>query len=148
MRRGLPIVLFIAADGTDASVVEEALRTSAIGCTLVLTASIEEAERRFFGGMPADVILLRIAPGEDGRSSLSHIERLRSHRDRENAPMVVFAECNDREFIDRVYEFPMTCYVWRADTREQYVEALRNTFDFWCSTAVLPHSNANWRMTL
>ena len=147
--RGLPVILFVDAEGTDAPIVEEALRSSGgERCTLVLAASIEEAERKLSAGMHTDVIFLRIAPDKDGRWSLGGIERLRSLKNRENTAIVVFAECHDREFIRRVYDFPMTCYVQRVSVREQYVEALRNAFEFWCSTAVLLRGSLNWRMAL
>jgi DNA-binding NarL/FixJ family response regulator len=147
--RGLPVILFVDADGTDAPIVEEALRTGATQrCTLLLASGIEEAERTLSSGTQADVIFLRITPGEDGRCSLKQVERLRSYKDEEHAPIVIFAECHDHEFIERVYEFPMTCYVQRVDVREQYLEALRNAFDFWCSTAVLPRCNRSWRAAL
>jgi DNA-binding NarL/FixJ family response regulator len=139
----------VAADGTDSPIVEEALRTGgAQRCTLVLVSGAEEAENALSGGTQADVIFLRIAPGNDRRCSLSQIERLRSYKDEEHAPIVVFSECHDREFIEGVYEFPMTCYVQRADVREQYLAALRNAFDFWCSTAVLPRCNRHWQVAL
>ena len=141
--------MFVDADGADAPIVEEALRTSATErCTLILAEGIEDAEHGLSAGMRADVIFLRIAPERDGGWSLGAIERLRSLKNRDSAAIVVFAQCPDHEFIQRVYDFPMTCYVQRGNTREQYVEALRNAFDFWCSTAVLLRGNPGWRIAL
>ena len=61
--RRLPVILFVDADGADAPIVEEALRTSATErCTLILAEGIEDAEHGLSAGMRADVIFLRIAP--------------------------------------------------------------------------------------
>jgi DNA-binding NarL/FixJ family response regulator len=139
MERGLPVILFIDPDGSDASIIKEALaRVNGRQCNVLTAEGIEEAERTFESGVRVDVIFLRLMPGSDQVSSLNEIEELRSHKAAKEAPVVVFADRDDREFVNRVYEFPMTCYVRRTNTRDEYVSALRNALDFWCSTAVLP----------
>lgn len=140
------MILFIDPDGTDAPIIEEALaRIDGRRCHVVIANGIEQAQRTLASGIRADVIFLRLMPGRDQLSGLSQIETLRSHNAAQGAPVVVFADRNDREFVNRVYEFPMTCYVQRTNTRDEYVSALRNALDFWCSTAVLPRRPLNWQ---
>lgn len=133
------MILFIDPEGTDTPIIKEAVaRIGGRGCNVVTANGIEQAERTLASGLQADVIFLRLVPGSDQLSSLSQIDTLRSHRSAQGAPVVVFADREDREFVNRVYEFPMTCYVRRMNMRDDYVAAIRNALDFWCSTAVLP----------
>jgi DNA-binding NarL/FixJ family response regulator len=141
---GIPLVLFIG--GNESSMAAEALqRGSRLGCALAIAETFEEAEQGITRGIVPDVIFLRLSgEQEDGRST-HPIGRLRAHGRIQHIPIVVFGGSSDPVFIARVYEYPMTCYIQRPSSDDEYVSVLRNAFDFWCTTAVLPANHENWR---
>jgi two-component system, chemotaxis family, response regulator Rcp1 len=135
-----PKTIFLVEDNRgDIRLIQEALKSTATVCEVVVARDGVEAMVYLLGDMPLpDLILLDLnLPRKDGREVLAEIK---ANPALKHIPVVVLTTSRNEEDILKSYDLHVNCYISKSRNLEQLFKIVRGIEEFWLETAVLPQS--------
>jgi two-component system, chemotaxis family, response regulator Rcp1 len=136
-----PKTIFLVEDNRgDIRLIQEALKSTATTCEVVVARDGVEAMVYLLGDMPLpDLILLDLnLPRKDGREVLAEIK---ANPALKHIPVVVLTTSRNEEDILKSYDLHVNCYISKSRNLEQLFKIVRGIEEFWLETAVLPQNN-------
>jgi two-component system, chemotaxis family, response regulator Rcp1 len=136
-----PKTIFLVEDNRgDIRLIQEALKSTATVCEVVVARDGVEAMVYLLGDMPLpDLILLDLnLPRKDGREVLAEIK---ANPALKHIPVVVLTTSRNEEDILKSYDLHVNCYISKSRNLEQLFKIVRGIEEFWLETAVLPQNN-------
>ncbi len=134
-------VLMIDDNESETDLARAAFGDFAPDCELLFAHSVAEALAIFDSAVTPSAIFLDIylCSRTVGWFLLDEIRRRARLR---YTPVVVFSGSTNPEDLERAYRYHATCFVRKPSNFDSYCETLRTCFQFWCSVAAVPPSNA------
>jgi two-component system, chemotaxis family, response regulator Rcp1 len=135
-----PKTIFLVEDNRgDIRLIQEALKSTATVCEVVVARDGVEAMVYLLGDMPLpDLILLDLnLPRKDGREVLAEIK---ANPALKHIPVVVLTTSRNEEDILKSYDLHVNCYISKSRNLEQLFKIVRGIEEFWLETAVLPQN--------
>jgi chemotaxis family two-component system response regulator Rcp1 len=136
-------IIFLVEDNRgDIRLIQEALKTTAAQCQVVVARDGMEAmaylrqDGEFADAVRPDLILLDLnLPKKDGREVLAEIKAdpLLKH-----IPVVVLTTSRNEEDIFKSYDLHVNCYISKSRNLSQLFKIVRGIEEFWLETATLP----------
>lgn len=136
-----PKTIFLVEDNRgDIRLIQEALKSTATACEVVVARDGVEAMVYLLGDLPLpDLILLDLnLPRKDGREVLAEIK---ANPALKHIPVVVLTTSRNEEDILKSYDLHVNCYISKSRNLEQLFKIVRGIEEFWLETAVLPQHN-------
>lgn len=139
---GNKIIFLIEDNRGDIRLIQEALKSTAARCEVVVARDGMEAmeflrqEGTFGRASHPDLILLDLnLPKKDGREVLAEIKADPSLK---HIPVVVLTTSRNEEDISRSYDLHVNCYISKSRNLTQLFKIVRGIEEFWLETATLP----------
>ncbi|BAU15575.1 response regulator receiver protein [Leptolyngbya sp. NIES-3755] len=139
MRSDKRKTIFLIEDNRgDIRLIQEALKSTAIDCEVVVARDGVEAMNYLQQdqNLRPDLILLDLnLPKKDGREVLAEIKadpRIR------HIPVVVLTTSRNEEDITKSYDLHVNCYIAKSRNLPQLFKIIRGIEEFWLETATLP----------
>lgn len=131
------LIFLIEDNRGDIRLIQEALKSTAIDCDVVVARDGVEAMQILQVQEPyPDLILLDLnLPKKDGREVLAEIKAdpLLKH-----IPVVVLTTSRNEEDIAKSYDLHVNCYIAKSRNLPQLFKIIRGIEEFWLETATLP----------
>jgi chemotaxis family two-component system response regulator Rcp1 len=138
-----PKIIFLVEDNRgDIRLIQEALKSSAVPCDVVIARDGMEAMAYLKGyqemadARPPDLILLDLnLPKKDGREVLAEIKADDALK---HIPIIVLTTSRNEEDIFKSYDLHVNCYISKSRNLSQLFKIVRGIEAFWLETATLP----------
>ncbi|WAL60852.1 response regulator [Thermocoleostomius sinensis] len=138
-------IIFLVEDNRgDIRLIQEALKTTATLCEMVIARDGMEAmaylrqDGEHQNAVRPDLILLDLnLPKKDGREVLAEIKADPQLR---HIPVVVLTTSRNEEDILKSYDLHVNCYISKSRNLSQLFKIVRGIEKFWLETATLPPS--------
>lgn len=135
-------VIFLIEDNRgDIRLIQEALKSSAIICDVVVARDGVEAMTYLqqggeTGAVRPDLILLDLnLPRKDGREVLAEIKADPALK---HIPIIVLTTSRNEEDICKSYDLHVNCYISKSRNLADLFKIVRGIEEFWLETATLP----------
>ena len=139
MRSDRRKTIFLIEDNRgDIRLIQEALKSTAIDCEVVVARDGVEAMELLQQDQAIlpDLILLDLnLPRKDGREVLAEIKANPNIR---HIPVVVLTTSRNEEDITKSYDLHVNCYIAKSRNLNQLFKIIRGIEEFWLETATLP----------
>lgn len=136
------IILLVEDNRGDVRLIQEALKSTAAQCQVVVARDGMEAmaylrQNGDYGdAMRPDLILLDLnLPKKDGREVLAEIK---ADSNLKHIPVVVLTTSRNDEDISKSYDLHVNCYISKSRNLPQLFKIVRGIEEFWLETATLP----------
>jgi chemotaxis family two-component system response regulator Rcp1 len=140
----LKTILLVEDNRADIRLIQEALKSTAASCEVVVTRDGMEAmtylrrDGDYQGAVRPDLILLDLnLPRKDGREVLAEIK---ADPDLQHIPIIVLTTSRNEEDIFNSYDLHVNCYISKSRNLAQLFKIVRGIEEFWLETATLPPS--------
>ena len=136
------IIFLIEDNRGDIRLIQEALKSAAIECQVIVARDGMEAmsylrqEGDYAEAIRPDLILLDLnLPKKDGREVLAEIK---ADAGLKQIPVVVLTTSRNEEDIYKSYDLHVNCYISKSRNLPQLFKIVRGIQEFWLETATLP----------
>jgi chemotaxis family two-component system response regulator Rcp1 len=136
------VILLVEDNRGDIRLIQEALKSSAMTCEMVIARDGIEAmnylQQSGETGQPnaPDLILLDLnLPRKDGREVLAEIK---SNPALMHIPVVVLSTSRNEDDILKSYDLNVNCYISKSRNLSELFKIVRGIEEFWLETTALP----------
>ncbi|MEW6493334.1 MAG: response regulator [Cyanobacteriota bacterium] len=136
------IIFLIEDNRGDIRLIQEALKSTAVQCEVVVARDGMEAmaylrqDGEYADAVRPDLILLDLnLPKKDGREVLAEIKADPSLK---HIPVIVLTTSRNEEDIFKSYDLYVNCYISKSRNLSQLFKIVRGIEEFWLDTATLP----------
>jgi CheY-like chemotaxis protein len=137
-----PLILLVEGEEDHAIVFQEAFSEAGLNAQLQVLGNGKELvkylkrESEYEDMAHPDLIFLGLdLPHKEGLDVLSNIKACRSSR---RIPIIVLANCDDHDEIDRCYELGANSVIMEPFNFEQFIQIIKKSMDFWFGTVKMP----------
>jgi len=106
----------------------------------MLEASTTSDALTMFRQNPA-VNLIFLDQGVPPAGGIAFARELKASEDTRIVPIIMFSGSESPDLIEQAYNVGVSCFVLKPMGLDEYLEAVRSCFDFWCRVALLPRSD-------
>jgi chemotaxis family two-component system response regulator Rcp1 len=138
----LKTILLVEDNRGDIRLIQEALKSTAAPCEVVVTRDGMEAmtylrqDGDYQAAPRPDLILLDLnLPKKDGREVLAEIK---ADPSLQHIPIIVLTTSRNEEDIFKSYDLHVNCYISKSRNLAQLFKIVRGIEEFWLETAALP----------
>ncbi|AFY93236.1 response regulator [Chamaesiphon minutus] len=142
MSTDVKIILLVEDNRGDIRLIQEALKSTAAKCEVVVTRDGMDAmsylhqEGEYTNVPLPDLVLLDLnLPKKDGREVLAEIK---ADPKLKHLPVVVLTTSLNEEDIANSYDLHVNCYIAKSRNLPQLLKIVRGIEEFWLETATLP----------
>jgi two-component system, chemotaxis family, response regulator Rcp1 len=135
------VILLVEDNRGDIRLIQEALKSSAMTCEMVIARDGIEAMNYLqqsgeTGHSSPDLILLDLnLPRKDGREVLAEIK---SNPALMHIPVVVLSTSRNEDDILKSYDLNVNCYISKSRNLSELFKIVRGIEEFWLETTTLP----------